>query len=288
MRALGAARPAGGVRGDAPAPTPGAGESVEAWARQARYRGAAADGAARAASTWCCSPTIGATRPRPCCCRPCAARGVAGPGGDAARDRARRRDLGAALARACRARRSRPTCAAIGCATSTTTATPTRASRATACGSRSGRRCVAAFPAGRGGARRGRELGAGGDAPRWPSWAEIDLAAICRRRRARRRRLARAVAGAAQQRAARLAAARAPAGRRPASLVERLLRELPTARQRRAGRSARGELRATAAACATSRCPVPAPPASAAQVAGASRRSTSAAPACTRCRLGRG
>ena len=39
-----------------------------------------------------------------------------------------------------RARRSRPMCGAIACASSTTPATPTRASRATACAQRSGRR----------------------------------------------------------------------------------------------------------------------------------------------------
>jgi tRNA(Ile)-lysidine synthase TilS/MesJ len=62
---------------------PGAGESVEAWARQARYR-ALRQMALDLGIDLSCSPTIVATRPRPSCCRPCAA--AASPGCRRCRD----------------------------------------------------------------------------------------------------------------------------------------------------------------------------------------------------------
>ena len=184
---------------------PERGESVEAWARQERYR-ALRRMAMEQGATPCCSRTTGATRPRPCCSRPCAA--AASPGW-----------------RACRATSSAT--ASPGCGPGWTTTAqaieayvrrhrlqphrrrqqrrPALRAQPPATG-RSGRRSSAAFPQARGDARRHAQPGpsrrrrawtTGRARPgrRWPTRAACDVAA-----------LAVAEPAAAQQRAARLAA----------------------------------------------------------------------------------
>ena len=144
--ALGAARPAGRACAcSACTARPARGESVEAWARRGalsrRWRAMARDARRRPGAA-------GPPSARPGRDLPAAGLRGAGAAGLAAMPRAgaaRRHHLGAALAASSRARRSRPMCGGTACATSTTPATPTRASRATACARRCGRQLCKAF-----------------------------------------------------------------------------------------------------------------------------------------------
>ena len=220
---------------------PARGESVEAlgatralrapWREMARERGADARAARR---------TIGATRPNLAAAGP--ARRRRAPGWrHAARGSSATASPGRVPGSASRAARSRPMCGASACASSTTTATPTRASRATACGHEvlagAGAK-PSRMPRARW--RIGRACGAGAahvldeiaGARTWP-------------RRRRRSPATRGAGGALSRRgranALRHGCARG-ASRRRASLVERLLDELPTERLAR-WPAAGGELR---------------------------------------------
>ena len=270
------------VRCAAPGRRAGRGRERRGLGAAGALRGAARDGARRTAPRSCCWPITGATRPRRCCCRRCAAPASAGPRGMPRGVERDGIDLGAAAGSTvpreaidAYVRRHR-----LAHVEDDSNADPRFArNRLRAAGLAGAGRGLSA---GRGGAGRRRCVGAGGERAASTSSPRSTWRASRRDERPAIARLARAVAGTARATRCAPGCARGLGRRRRRRSSQRLLRRAAGAAPARAGRRRDGELRSYRGAAALRRCRR----LRRARAARPTRASICARRRCTRCRAG--